>query len=115
MSAERPWEHRPGADSAGPRKINPLWWVAGGIVAISVAYGFAVDGGTSGSGGPGGSELACKNKVRAQIGQAEFTNVKSYEAPEGTWTVNGFADGRTFICTLEYVDGETYRGDAQVY
>lgn len=83
-----------------------------GLVLLSLLLA----GCSESTGGPGGAELACKEKVRAQLSQgASFTNVRSFQSNDGSWSVAGEADGFSFTCSLEYVEGERYAGDATIY
>lgn len=99
--------------AADRRKV---WLYAAAGVLLIGGCSYAVYGDAESTGGPGGAELACKEKVRAQEGTAtRFSDVTSYQMTDDRWQVNGTANGQSFICTLTYVSGERYTGTAELF
>ena len=124
---ERPWE----APEPEPKKSLTLLGIPFGYWAAVVLFAglvWACSGQESETrkGGPGSSELACKEKVRAQLrtpSTAKFSGISSSNEGNGKWYVAGTVSASNalggtvdhrFSCDLRWISGENYSGTANV-
>lgn len=114
----------------GKNKI--AWWplyVIAAVAALALILSHADERGSRPApqaGGPGSAEIACKDRVRAQLrapSTARFRFATTEQESDGAWFLAGTVSSQNgfgatvdtgFTCALRHVSGEVYSGSAEL-